>query len=333
MADAAGLSKSATSYALRGLRGAEETQARVREIAAQLGYTADPIARALAGGGSGVIAIVGSLRDLWQQDVTVMLSRALKADGLASVITDVDASPVEEALVLRSLNSRQVDGVLASPVDPSADYWAEVPESVRIVSLGDALTARPDSSAVLFDNAAGVGTALRHVAELGHRSIGVLAPSLPTTPGRPAEVLATTIGRSLGLNVVVSPSPASLTGAAEAATRLLRLDPHPTALFCLSDSIAFGAYSAARAVGLSIPDDLSVLGYDDSGMAALVSPQLSTFAWDEQAIVDAAVAALTTPAGGGITRTTFSPTFVSRGSTSAPAHRSAGRGPLQPSRS
>jgi LacI family transcriptional regulator len=323
VADAAGLSKSATSYALRGLRGAEETQARVREIAARLGYTADPIARALAGGGSGVIAIVGSLRDLWQQDLAVMLSRALKANDLASVITDVDASPVEEELVLRALNARQVEGVLALPVDPSAAYWAEVPDSVRVVTLGDSLPSRPDSSAVLFDNTAGVGTALRHLAELGHSSVAVLAPSLPTTPGRPIEVLASSIGRGLGLTVSVSACPASLSGAAEVATRLLRAHPHPTALFCLSDSIAFGAYSAARAVGLSIPDELSILGYDDSEMAALVSPQLSTFAWDEQAIVDAAVAALTAPSGGAITRTTFSPTFVPRESTTAPSRRFA----------
>lgn len=323
MADAAGLSKAATSYALRGIRGSQETREKVRDIAASLGYTADPIARALASGRSGNIAIVGSLRDLWQQDLTVMLSRSLGGRDLSSTIADVDESPAQEAKVLRALHANQVDGILSIPVDPSADYWGEVPSSIRVVSIGDALPGRPGSSAVLFDNQFGVGTALRHLADLGHRFVGVLAPSLPTTPGRPAEILAETFGRSLGIRVIVSASPASVSGAADAVTRILQSDDRPTALFCLSDSIAFGAYAAAKAVGLSIPRDLSVLGYDDSEMAALVTPALSSFSWDEQAIVDAAVTALTEPAESGDpmpTSVTFRPEFVARESTGHPAH-------------
>ncbi|MBG6181445.1 LacI family DNA-binding transcriptional regulator [Arthrobacter sp. CAN_A1] len=325
IADAAGLSKAATSYALRGLRGSEATQARVRALAEELGYSADPIARALASGRSGNVAIVGSLRDLWRQGLAVMLSEALRAQDLSSIIADVDGSPQREEEVLRSLAAQRVDGVIALPVDPSASYWADVPDQTLIVSIGDALTARPASESVLFDNEYGVGTALQHLADLGHRTVGLLAPTLPTTPGRPAELLAQSLGDSMGLTVTVSSSPSSVHGAAHAAAHLLEGKDRPTALFCLGDSIAFGAYRAARDLGLSVPGDLSILGFDDSELASLVNPELTTFGWDEQAIVDAAVSALTSPDGTGTAsgQVMFRPVFIARASTARPLTPSA----------
>lgn len=319
IADAAGLSKAATSYALRGIRGSEQTRALVRGIADDFGYSADPIARALANGRSGNVAIVGSLRDMWRQGLAVMLSEALRVNGLASLIADVDGSPEREQEVLRMLAAQRVDGAVVLPADPSADYWAEVPAHLRVVSIGDALPALPESGCVLFDNEHGVGTALEHLAGLGHRYVGLLAPSLPTTPGRPAELLAQTLGRSMGMDVRVSSSPATVHGAAGAARGLLSTAPRPTALFCLSDSIAFGAYRAARGLGLGVPDEVSILGFDDSELASLVSPELTTFGWDEQAIVDAAVRSLTVPQGVAASETVmFRPEFILRGSTAAP---------------
>lgn len=286
-----------------------------------MGYTVDPIARALASGRSGNVAIVGSLRDMWRQGLSVMLSTALRESGLSSSIADADASPEREMEVLRVLASQRVDGIITLPVDPSASYWADVPDDIRIVSIGDALTQRPDAGSVLFDNEHGVGTALAHLVGLGHTSVGLLAPSLPTTPGRPAELLATSLGDSMGISVTVSASPASVGGAAEAATQLLSGPNRPTALFCLSDSIAFGAYRAARELGLGIPSDLSILGFDDSELASLVQPELTTFGWDEQAIVDAAVVALNLGDTQGERTVLFRPEFILRESTAAPARR------------
>lgn len=289
IAQAAGLSKAATSYALRGLRGSDRTVARVQAIARDMGWSADPAARALAGGRSGNVAIIGSLGDLWRQGLAVMLSEALHQEGLFSAITDVDTSPVRERNALRSLPARRVDAAIVFPVDPSAPYWAEVPERIRLVSLGDALPHRPVARTVLFDNETGISTALNHLAGLGHRSVGLLAPSLPSTPGRPAQLLVEKLGAELGLDVVVGPSASSVAGAAEAAAILLALPARPTALLCLSDTLAFGAYRAARTRGLSIPGDVSILGFDDSELAPLVSPELTTFGWDETAIVAAAI--------------------------------------------
>lgn len=320
VADAAGLSKAATSYALRGIRGSTATQAKVREIADELGYTVDPIARALANGRTGNVAITGTLRDLYRQGMAVMLSTALGELGLSATIFDVDASPEREERALRTLAASRADAVITLPVDPSAAYWAKLPTDIRIVSIGDALATRPDAACVLFDNAHGVSTALKHLAGLGHRSIGILTPSLPSTPGRPAEVLAQTLGAAMNLDVTVASSPPSIDGAAGATQQMLSVTPRPTALFCLSDSLAFGAYRTAREMNLKIPDDLSVLGFDDSALASLVSPALTTFGWDEQAIVDAAAGYLVEPAENGSqpNTTSFRPEFIERASTASP---------------
>lgn len=316
IADAAGLSKAATSYALRGVRGSKETQAKVRALAEKLGYSVDPIARALANGRSGNVVIIGSLRDMWRQGLAVMLSEALRENQLASIIADVDNSPEREQRVLQTLAGQRVDGAITLPVDPSARYWGDIPPDIRIVSIGDALRARPQSGCVLFDNEYGVGTALAHLRDLGHRSVGLLAPSMPTTPGRPAELLVQSLGQSMGITVTMSYASSTVSGAADAARHLLAVTPRPTALFCLGDSIAFGAYSACRSVGLAVPDDLSILGFDDSELAPLVTPELTTFGWDEQAIVDAAVHSLIGEDNSG--QVLFRPEFILRASTAPP---------------
>ncbi|MEU8821317.1 LacI family DNA-binding transcriptional regulator [Actinoplanes sp. NPDC048796] len=315
LATAAGLSLAATSYALRGVRGSPDTIRRVRELADELGYTVDPIARALASGRTGSVGVSGSLRDLWQQDLSVLLTRALRSRGRYATIADADADPSQERLIVEQFAAQRVDGAIVSPVDPSASYWRLLDPEVVVVSLGDALTERPGSGCVLFDNEYGVTAALGHLAELGHHRVGMLAPSLPSTPGRPSEVLAPRVAASIGLELGIVSAPAATTEAVTVVSALLAAESRPTALFCLSDSLAFAAYHAARAAGLRVPSDLSVIGYDDHQLAALVSPGLTTMAWDEDAIVESAVGQL-------IDRSAaprpFRPSLVERGSTSRP---------------
>ncbi|GIM96527.1 LacI family DNA-binding transcriptional regulator [Paractinoplanes toevensis] len=315
LADAAGLSLAATSYALRGVRGSPATIARVRQIAEDLGYTVDPIARALASGRTGSVGVSGSLRDLWQQDFSVLLTRALRRQGRYATIADADADPAQERLIVEQFAAQRVDGALVSPVDPTADYWRLLGPDVAVVAIGDALTTRPGSGSVLFDNRYGVQTALAHLAGLGHHRVGLLAPALPSTPGRPAQVLAASVAAALGIELVEISAPAATADAVEVAAALLAGDTRPTAVLCLSDSLAFAVYRAARDAGLRLPDDLSVVGYDDHQLAALVDPGLTTMAWDEDAIVEAAISQL---AGAVDDVPTFRPELIVRGSTSPP---------------
>ncbi|MFC4944025.1 LacI family DNA-binding transcriptional regulator [Pseudonocardia sp. GCM10023141] len=318
VAAATGLSPAAVSYALRGLQVPVETQERVRAAARELGYEVNPIARALAGGRTGMVGVLcGSLEDLWQQGLAVQLSRGLLAKDRYAIITDANGEPDRERQLARQLLDQQVDGVLVSPLDPAADFWADLSAAVPVVTIGDALLAAPKAGCVLFDNRHGVAMALEHLADLGHRRVAVLTPSTPSTPDRPAGVFAKRHGEELGLDVVLVGSPASVAGAAAAAEEVLAVADRPTAMFCLSDSMAYGCYLAARRLDLAVPTDLSVLGYDDHETAELVVPPLTTFAWDRAGIVESAVAQLVRAieAGGRRRPQTFRPELVERGST------------------
>jgi LacI family transcriptional regulator len=331
VAAATGLSPAAVSYALRGLQVPEETQERVRAAARELGYEVNPIARALASGRTGTVGVLcGSLADLWQQSLAVQLSRGLMARDNYCIIADANGEQERERKLALQLRDQQVDGVLVSPLDPGAEYWADLSAAVPVVTIGDPLAAAPRAGLVLFDNRHGVATALEHLAGLGHRKVAVLTPSsFPSTPNRPAGVYAQERGEQLGLDIVLVGSPASVADAASAAADVLTITDPPTAMFCLSDSMAYGCYLAAHRLGLDVPRDLSVLGYDDHETAELVVPALTTFRWDGPGIVESAVSQLIRAIDGNGRRRpqTFRPELLERASTAPPpATQAASRG-------
>jgi LacI family transcriptional regulator len=290
VADATGLSAAAVSYALRGMQTSDETQERVRRAAAELGYEADPIARALVSGRTGMVGLLcGSLEDLWQQLLGVRISRGLLAQDRYALLVGAGGDPGREQVLARQLRDQRVDGLIVQPLDPSSERWAELGESLPIVSIGDALAGGRTVGEVLFDNRSGVNLALQHLQALGHRQISVLTPTRPSTPDRPAELHVSTEAERLSVEVGIVTAGSSLVAATEVARAVLEGAGRPTALFCFSDSIAYGAYAAARALGLSIPGDLSIVGYDNHPMSSLLTPGLTTVDWDIDEIVHGSV--------------------------------------------
>jgi LacI family transcriptional regulator len=290
VADAAGVSPAAVSYALRGIQVSEETQERVRKVADDLGYEANPIARALASGRTGMVGILGpSLEDLWQQRLVAEAGRALLAHDRYALILDAGGDPVRQRALATQLRDQQVDGLILSPVDPSDEFWSELAESLAVVSIGDALPGRGAAGEVLFDNRSGVRCALEHLHALGHRRITVLRPPGSPTNDRPAEVYVGSEADRLGLDVSAVSTPYELQQATNVARTVLAAERRPSAVFCFSDSIAYGVYAAARELDLRIPNDLSVIGYDDHPVSILLAPPLTSFSWDSERLVEVAV--------------------------------------------
>jgi LacI family transcriptional regulator len=290
VADAAGVSQAAVSYALRGINVSEETQERVRKVASDLGYEANPIARALASGRSGMVGILGpSLEDLWHQRFAAEAGRALLARDHFALIVDAGGDPGRQRMLATQLRDQQVDGLIVSPVNPSDEFWTELALALPVVSIGDALSGAAVVGEVLFDNSTGVARALEHLHGLGHRRIAVLRRPGSPTNDRPAEVLVAAEAQRLGLDVLVLSAPYELEQSTAAAREMLSADEPPTAAFCFSDSIAYGIYAAARELGLTIPGDLSVVGYDNHPMSAVLAPRLTTFDWRAEWLVEKAV--------------------------------------------
>ena len=329
VAAATGLSPAAVSYALRGVQTSPETQERVRKAAEELGYTGNAVARALARGTTGLVGVLsGSLEDLSEQRFVESLGRQLGRHDLHMVVVDARGEPERERMLARQLADQLVDGLIVSPLDPSDPAWADIGEALPIVTVGDAL-AGPTVGEVLFDNRAGVGLVLEHLHGLGHRRIAVLTPSRPSTPDRPAERVVTELCDALGLEATVVNSPHSIEEATVTAAGLLAREPRPTAVFCLSDSIACGVYAAAAAAGLELPRDLSVAGYDGHPIAGVVAPPLTTVEWGMLDVTASAAALLAAavagrPRSGARARVRVLPELVARASTAAPVMAPAG---------
>ncbi|MGI8677279.1 MAG: LacI family DNA-binding transcriptional regulator [Jatrophihabitans sp.] len=290
MATESGLSLTAVSYALRGLHVPVETQQRVRDVADRLGYQVDPIARALASGRTGYVGVLcGSLQDIWQQHVAAALGRELLASGRHALIVDASNSPELEEELANRLVDQRVDALIVLWVDAAARHWPEIARRTVLVSIGDGIPGAATAAEVVFDNDVGVSEALGQLAELGHRQVAVLTPSSRNTPDRPAEVAIRRVGRKLGMRISLHMSSHELDGAADVAEQALSQPQPPTAFFCLADSMAYGVYAAADRMGLRIPDDVSVLGYDDNPVSRLLTPPLSNFRWPVDMLVSYAV--------------------------------------------
>ncbi|MDL4771817.1 LacI family DNA-binding transcriptional regulator [Actinomadura xylanilytica] len=290
VAQATGLSPAAVSYALRGIQTSEETQERVRAAAEELGYEAHPIARALASGRTGQVGLLcGSLGDYWQQSLAIGIGRELLARDRYALIVDAGGDPERELALARRLRDQRVDGLIVQPLDPAAGLWAELAESTPVVSIGDALHGGRAQGEVVFDNRRGVTLALEHLRALGHRRLTVFTPTRASTPDRPADVHVNAEAERLGLRVDLIVAPQSLAGATQVAERVLAGPGRPTAVFCFSDSMAYGVYAVTRELGLDVPGDIAVCGYDNHPMSALLTPPLTTVDWDIDGIVSDAV--------------------------------------------
>ncbi|MFB6723737.1 LacI family DNA-binding transcriptional regulator [Kribbella sp. NPDC056345] len=316
-----GLSMAAVSYALRGLHGTPETRQRVQEAAERLGYQADPVARALASGRSGSIGVLcASLEDLWQQRLAAALGRELLAPDRNAWIIDSAGDAGRQLELAQHLVDHRADAIVVIPIDPAAPGWSTIAEQAPVIAIGDALPGAKAKSEVVFDNETGVSTALRRLAEAGHRDVAVLSPTLRAEIERPAEEIAHRIAAGLDLRIRVVQCPHDLPGATDVARTLLTSTPRPTGILALADSMAFGVYAASRELGLRVPADLSLLGYDDQPLSQLLTPPLSTFHWPLDDLVTDVVARVTATVDTNrrVRRTTVVPTLIERGSVGAP---------------
>jgi LacI family transcriptional regulator len=289
LAEYTGLSPAAVSYALRGLQVSAETERRVREAAAELGYEADPIARALAGGSTAVVGLlVGSLADFWNQELVRAVQRELYSAERSTLVADADGEPARELELARRLLDHRVDGLVVVPIGPASGGWASIAREVPIVTIGDALPGVNPAGEVVFDYERGVRASLEHLSSLGHRRITVLSWAFETSPDREAERAVVASAAALGLDCRLVACAYSLNGSRPLAVELLGGEERPTAVLCLSDSIAYGVYAACAELGLAIPGDVAVAGFGDHPISRLLAPPLTSTVWDVDRVAEVA---------------------------------------------
>jgi len=252
-----------------------------------------------------------------------VIGGALAQLGLTPVLCTQTKGGVSEADYVELLLQQQVSGVvfaggLYAQADAPHDHYRELADRNIPVVLVNAAIEHLGFPCVSCDDAVAVEQAWRHLDSLGHERIGlVLGPGDHMPSGRKLAA-----GRALAPDLpdaYVARAMFSLEGGQAAATRLL--DQGVTGIICASDPLALGAVRAARRKGLSVPGEISVVGYDDSAFMNCTEPPLTTVRQPIEAMGRAAVELLNTQINGGfVTREEllFEPELVVRGSTAPP---------------
>jgi LacI family transcriptional regulator, repressor for deo operon, udp, cdd, tsx, nupC, and nupG len=311
----AGVSQSTVSLVLSGKgrgRISASTEAAVRQAAEELGYRPNVAARVLRTGVARTVGlVVPDVTNPFFGHVLRGAQRAARTAGYAVALVDAGRDRDWEIASIEALLAGPADGVLLFGIEPPPGTTGHV------VAIEVAAAALP---VVRLDVEGGTDAAVAHLLELGHRRIGHLASSVGASTFRArAERLRAGL-EAAGLQLAArAEAPIEFEGAAAAAAPLL--DAGCTAVFCDDDVLAGGLYLAARAAGVAIPGELSVVGFDDLDFARVLEPPLTTVAADAEALGAAAFAALAAAlAGEPVDDERVLPvSLVVRGSTSAPA--------------
>jgi LacI family transcriptional regulator len=268
----AGVSQSTVSRALRrDPRVAEETQKRVAEVARRLGYVANRAAQSLKTARNRTIGVVlADLRNPYFLELVDGLHDELHmADYRTFLVTDRLDNGNGADLV--ELLGGSVDGVIfASARSSDAAPMGLADHGLPVVLINREVEAHPFDR-VLSDYATGGALAARHLVELGHRRIGLITGPSHMAVFRDREASFRRVLDELGAPFDDALRREGLythqVGNQWCADLLRQPDP-PTAIFCADDVVAFGALDAARQLGVRVPEDLSIIGYDDIDMAS-----------------------------------------------------------------
>jgi LacI family transcriptional regulator len=249
-----------------------ETRERVVAAAERLGYRPSVLARSLRLRRTLTLGmLVPDIANPFFPPIIKGAEDVAHERGYTLVLCNTADVPEREATYLRVLRERQVDGALiASTRMADATITGLRADGFPFVLVNRATRGSSDL-AVTVDNRHAAGEAIAHLAALGHRRIAQVAGPHTTATGaeRVAGARRALLSRGLDASVVVEAEAWSESAGYRAARRLLIADP-PTAIFGANDLIALGVLRAAREAGLRVPDDLSVVGFNDIGESALI---------------------------------------------------------------
>ncbi|MEU6784768.1 LacI family DNA-binding transcriptional regulator [Nonomuraea angiospora] len=334
----AGTSPAVVSYVINNGPRPVSAAARQRVLDAikQLGYRPNAVARSLRSRRSWTIGVIASDSAGGKSPFFGQFTRACEEvawqRGYSVLFGNSAEDPARAEGYVRGFLERQVDGLVLMRVPVSADQAEEMRGRVPVVTIDHA--APPFFSRLAVDDEEGGYQATRHLLEHGHRRIGFVGGPLDITPVRlraagwrralqEAEAAAGAEG-GLVEEGLVEEGELSLEGGYEAALRLLSSPSRPTALFASIDGQAIGAMRAAADLGLRVPGDVAVVGFDGAREAAYTVPGLSTISQpiDEMArhATETLVGAIESEGVEPVTKI-FAATLVTRGSCGCPEPR------------
>lgn len=321
VAQAAGVSVSTVSRILdeRLPVSRSESAEKVRQIAREMGYRRDYFASSLRRGGTGTLGVlVPRLTDAVTAMLFEEIAKAAARRGYFAVVATCGDSQQEERISVESLLDRRVDGLIMSTCrldDP-------LPQELRERDVPHVLVLRTDgiSLSSVGDDELGGYLATRHLIDLGHKDIGLIAgPDFASNAINRRKGFERAM-KEAGLNIKSAwccSSDFNIKAGEEVGMKILSMSPRPTAIFAVNDEIAIGVVAAAHHLGITIGQDLSLVGYNDIPLVSRLPVSLTSVRSPLEHIASNAVDMLINDDTNPTLRTVI-PTLIPRKSTCAP---------------
>lgn len=308
---------------------APATLAKVLSAVRTAGYRPNAIARSLRQGVTRSIGLlVSDITNPFYSAVVKSIERVATKHGFSTIICNADEDPANEAAALNVLGELKVSGIIHGSSGENLGSLAELRSAgIPIIDI-DRVSGLEDVDTVLVDNVRGSREAAEYLLGLGHTRLATIAGPGNLTTGRERLAGFQQALRAAGVELpgeyVVVGNFREASGR-EAAQRLLALPNRPTALFVANNEMMAGALAACRASGVRIPDELSLISFDDVRWARYVDPPLTVIAQPTEQIGRVAAELLFERLAGrteSVTRI-LDTRLVKRGSCAAPSPREA----------
>jgi len=262
----------------------ERTRLKVQDAISQTGYSPNKIAQSFRRGRTNLIMVViPSVGDPFFSALMRGVKRAAKAKGYSVVIEETQSNTMTADEVSHMLVSNQTDGiVLLGAISPygneilSAKSRRDLPIVVGCEKVSPDLADLPS---VRVDNAGAASDATNFLISHGHKRIGMIRGQGSSLLTKDREAGFRSAMRQAGLPIDfgwVVEGRMTIPGARQATRDLLNSAHPPTAIFCANDEMAIGCLHEIKAAGLTVPDDISVIGFDDIRYAEVTDPPLTT---------------------------------------------------------
>jgi LacI family transcriptional regulator len=215
--------------------------------------------------------------------LTFVIEKSLFASGYRALICSAEENLEKENTYVEMLLRQRVDGVVIAPTGQSAEHVMRfVERNVPVVLVDRDLPELTGINRVLVDNHQGAYEGMRYLIELGHRRIAIVAASLYSESLQSrlngAQRALKDANIQLASEMLIIETRPDFEVGLNAGNKLLALTTRPTAIFALTDMMAVGVIHAIAKAGLNVPDDISVIGFDNIPLAPYIMPELTTVA-------------------------------------------------------
>jgi LacI family transcriptional regulator len=285
LAERTGLSVSTVSRVLNGkaesARISTATSQRVMEEARRQGIVINTVARGLRLRTTQTLGLlIPDISNPFFAALARQVEKASRERGFSVILGDSEENSEIESHNARLMQSRQVDALVVAPVGDRHDHLRKISLTLPLI-LVDRVLPELAVPSVSADNFAGARMAVEHLVSVGHQRIGCVQglPASSTNAARVSGFRSAILSSNLNLSDdSVCGDGYSIESARNAALRLLSSPLRPTAIVALGNLLALGVLQAARELNLTVPHDLSLIGFDDQPWLEWISPPLTTVA-------------------------------------------------------